>query len=181
MGYTFEVFRNQYPTVVFFVQHLAYNRGLKAAGESLPNCKAFWTATIDGHLKMATIAWCKVFGSSTEDMHWTKTPTGEIVQQAQQNFRHRVLSRTGFTQEKWVAYHKGMLDFRNKYVAHFDIHNPFNGPVPCFNPALQVACAYQKWVMELIRPALLNQPTLRSLYEQCMAEASCKFPKPLDD
>ena len=138
IGYTFEVFRNQYPAVVFSVQHLAYNRGLKAAGDSPTDCKAFWTATMDGHLKIATIAWCNVFGSHKEDVHWTKTPSGDIVQEAQENFRHRVLSKTGFTQEEWETYHKKMLDFRDKYVAHFDIWKPFDGPVPLFDPARDV-------------------------------------------
>ena len=180
MGYAFEVFRNQYPVVVFFVQHLAYNRGLKAAGDSPTACKAFWTATMDGHLKIATMAWCNVFGSRKENMHWAKTPTGDIVPQAQQDFRHRVLSKTGFTQEQWETYHKQMLDFRDKYVAHFDILEPFDGPVPLFDSALHVAYAYQEWIRELIRPALLNQPTLSSLYEQCKAEASIAATNTID-
>ena len=109
-------------------------------------------------------------------MHWAKTPTGDIVQQALQDFRHRRLSKTGFTQEQWETYHKKMLDFRDKYVAHFDIRKPFDEPVPLFDPALQVAYTYQEWVRELIRPALPNQSTLSSLYAQCKAEASyCRY------
>ena len=174
--YTFEVFRNQYPAVVSFVQHLAYHRGLQAAGDSPMDCKTFWTATSDSHLKIATIAWCNVFGSHKEDMHWAKTPTGDIVHQAQKDFRHMVLSKTGFTQEQWESYRKKMLGFRDKYVAHFDIGKPFDGPVPLFDPALQVVYAYQEWVRELMRPILLNQSTLISLYEQCKSEAfNCRY------
>jgi len=172
MEYTFEVFRNQYPAVVSFVQHLAYNRGLQTIGNSSTDHKAFWTATMDSHLKIATMAWCNVFGSRKEDMHWTKIPTGDIVQQAQQDFRHLVLSKIFFTQEQWENYHKEILDFRNKFVAHFDIWKPLGGPVPLFDPALQVACAYQEWIRELIRPVSLNQPTFSSIYKQCKLEAS---------
>jgi hypothetical protein len=43
-----------------------------------------------------------------------------------------------------------MMDFRDKYGAHFDIWNRFDGPVPLFDPALQVAYTYQEWVRELI-------------------------------
>jgi hypothetical protein len=116
------------------------------------------------------VAWCNVFGSYKEDLHWTKTPTDNTAKQAIQDFRHRVLSKTGFTQEQWKTYHKEMLDFRDKYVAHLDLHRPFNKSIPCFDLALQVAYAYQEWARELIRPVLLNQPTFRSQYEQWEAE-----------
>ena len=65
-----------------------------------------------------------------------------------------------------------MRAFRDKYVAHFDLANRFTDPVPYFEPALQVAYAYQEWARELIKPVLLNQPMLSSLYEQCKAKAS---------
>ncbi len=172
MEYNVEVFSRQYLVVVFFVQHLAYYRGLKAAWASLTDHREFWASTVDGHLKLATVAWCNVFGSRKEDMHWTKTPTGNSVQQASQDFRHRLLSKIGFTQEQWETYHKEMLAFRDKYVAHLDLCNPFNEPVPSFDPALQVAYAYQEWARELIKPVLLNQLTLVSQYEEWEAEAS---------
>ena len=134
--------------------------------------KAFWASTTNSHLKLATLAWCNIFGSRAEDLHWTKTPAGVIVLQAQQDFRHMVLAKTGFAKEQWDAYRKEMVELRGKYVAHRDLYEPFDRPLPRFDPALQVAYAYQEWVRELIRPVSLNQPTLSSLYEQCKAEAS---------
>jgi hypothetical protein len=139
--------------------------------ESHTHNREFWASTGDGHLKLAAIAWCMVFGGYKEDLHWTKTPSGNDVEIEQQDFRDRLYSKTGFTQEQWETYHKDMLDFRNKYVVHFDLNHQFSRPLPSFNPALQVAYAYQEWVRELISPVLLNQPTLSSLYEQCKAEA----------
>jgi len=167
MGYNEEVFSRQYPGVVFFVQHLAYYKGLWAIYDSIRDYRDFWRSTCDAHLKLATVAWCNVFGSHKEDMHWTKTPTDNT--QACQDFRCRVLSETRFTQGQWEAYRKEMLDFRDKYVAHLDLRSPCS--VPHFDPALQVACAYQEWAREIIRPVLLNQPTLKSQYEQWEAEA----------
>jgi hypothetical protein len=154
------------------VQHLAYYRGLKTASNNITDHKKFWASTIDSHLKLATVAWCKVFGSRKEDIHWAKTPTGNIPRDAKNDFRHKLLSNTGFTQGEWETYHTSMLAFRDKYVAHLDLNNRFNEPVPSFDPALQIAYAYQECVRELMRPHYLIQPTLSSKYEQCKAEAT---------
>jgi hypothetical protein len=115
-----DVLRHQYPAVFFFVQHLAYNRVIKAAWEGRTHPSPFWASAVDGHLKLATVAWCKVFGTRGEEIHRHKTPIGTTKQQAQQDFRERIASHTGFTRQQWENYHKDMLDFRNKYVAHFD-------------------------------------------------------------
>jgi hypothetical protein len=172
MEYNQELFSRQYPVVVFFVQHLAYFRGLKAAWSRIKDHKEFWASTVDGHLKLATVAWCKVFGSRKEGIHWAKTPTGNIPKPAKDDFRQRVLSKTGFTPEQWETYHTRMLAFRDKYVAHLDFRNPIADPVPEFDPALQVAYAYQEWVRDLIKPVDLNQQALSALYEECQGDAS---------
>ena len=61
-----ELFSRQYPAVVCFAQHLAYCRGVKAAWSGITDHQEFWASTVDGHLKLATVAWCKVFGSCKE-------------------------------------------------------------------------------------------------------------------
>ena len=172
MAYHREVFENQYPAVIFFAQRLAYYRGVSDKMDSLAHNREFWVSVVDGHLKLATMSWCMVFGTYGENLHWTKTPAGSNAEMAKQDFRDRLLFKTGFTPEQWETYHKEMLDFRNKYIAHFDPSQKFSAPVPFFDPALQVAYAYQEWVRELIKPVVLNQPTLSSLYEQCKAKAS---------
>ena len=73
--------------------------------------------------------------------------------------------------EQWETYHKEMLDFRNKVVAHLDISERYNAPVPCFDPALQVAYAYDEWVREVIRPEPFLLPMLSARYEQWRATA----------
>jgi hypothetical protein len=171
MVYNEKVFKRQYPVVFFFVQHLGYYRGLKAAWDVQKYLSPFWGSTTDGHLRLATIAWCNAFGSRNSDMHWTKTTIGEISKEEQENFRERVLSKAGFTQEEWERYHRDMLAFRNKFVAHVE-SNHFKDPVPSFDPALQVAYAYDEWVRDLTRPGIFNQPTLISKYEEWKADAS---------
>jgi len=67
------------------------------------------------------------------------------------------------------------VDFRNKFVAHFDLRTRFEPvpvPLPKFDPALQVAYAYQEWVSELDSRYSFRHPTLSCIYEQYKAEAS---------
>ena len=107
-----------------------------------------------------------------EHLHWKKAPTGDNAEMAKQDFCDRLLLKTGFTPEQWDTYHDEMLAFRNKYVVHFDLIERFNAPVPCFEPALKVAYAYQEWVRDLLKAVWRVHPTLSPLYyEQCRAEA----------
>jgi len=117
------------------------------------------------------MSWCNVFGSYKEDLHWTKTPAAEIADPAAEEFRRRVSSHTGLTQEGWEAYHKSMLAFRDKYVAHLDLRAPFTQPVPSFDPAIHTAYAYQEWARDLIRPVFLNQLALKAEYAKWEREA----------
>jgi hypothetical protein len=119
------------------------------------------------------IEWCKVFASPKEHLHWTKTCTDNSAKQDNQDdFRQRVLSKTGFTTKQWQTYQEYMLAFRNKYVAHLDLQKRLKGRVPGLDPALQVAYAYDEWSRELLRPEAWSQPTLSSKYDEWKAEAS---------
>ena len=168
----------QYPVVALFVRHLTYARGLQAIN-NLTNHREFWGTTASAHLELATVVWCKVFGSYNEKTHWKKTLTDHIEEQASEDFRRRVLSKTGLTQKQWEAYHKKMLGLRDRFIAHLDLSNPFNEPAPLFDTALQVAYAYQEWVKALIKASLGNStplvwedPAFISQYEQWKADAS---------
>ena len=165
------MFSRQYPVVVFFVQHIAYYRGLHARFDEITAHRDFWRATCDAHLKLATMSWCNVFGSYKEDLPWTKTPAAGIADRAAEEFHQRVFSHTGLTQETWEAYHKSLLAFRDRRVAHLDLRTPFTQPVPSFDPAIQTAYAYQEWARELIGPALLNQAALKAKYAKWEREA----------
>jgi hypothetical protein len=175
MKYNAEVLDHQYKAVLFFIQHLAYYRVLQAAYGGIADHREFWRSTCDAHLKLATVAWCNVFGTYSEELHWTKTPADSIAQQAQQDFRRRILSSTGLAQDQWKTYHDEVVDFRNRFVSH---NNAFGEPVPVFDSALQVACLYQAWVKELIKasadkfaPVIWGDPAFVSRYEEWKAEA----------
>src|SRR5437660_12024886 len=98
MDYNKKLFSRQYPIVAFFVRHLAYARGLKAAMDNLTDHREFWESTVSAYLELATVAWCKVFGSNNEQTHWKKTLTDNIEkqtreeEQACEDFHRRILS-----------------------------------------------------------------------------------------
>src|SRR5918999_2860912 len=132
MGYNKEVLTCQYFVVSFFVQHFAYYKSLSAVEGRINDHDFFWARTIFGHLELAVIEWCKVFGSPKEQTHWTKAIGPYAVQQASQDFCHRLLSKTGFTQNEWKDYQTKMLILRNKFVAHLDMGGVMQGGLPHF-------------------------------------------------
>jgi hypothetical protein len=154
MEYNKEVLERQYPVVMAFIQELAYFRGLQQGLATITDPSQFWFCTLNNHLKQATVDWCKVFGSSKEDIHWNKTPTGTTTDKACQHFRRRVLSTTGLTQDVWEEYRTKLLALRDKYVAHLDLKKPLEAPVPEFNAALHVAYAYRKWIKDVFKPPI---------------------------
>lgn len=130
MKYDQNIFTHQYCIVVFFVQHLAYYRGLREVWNDGRTHTEIWAATGTAHLKVATLEWCKVFGMYGEDLHWTKTPVGDIAIEDQQAFRRKILSMTGLTKLRWAECHRQILAFRDKTVAHLDLEDQFDGPTP---------------------------------------------------
>jgi hypothetical protein len=171
MEYNKEVLTCEYSIISFFVRYHAYARGLEATKPKNNQHESFWAITHFSYFELAAIEWCKVFGSPKEALHWTKTPIGNTAEEARTDFRSRVLAETGFTQEKWKAYHKEMLVFRNKFLAHFDMGGVMESGIPPFEPTLQVAYAYEEWV-EAIETALKERDSLRFRYKEWKAEAS---------
>jgi hypothetical protein len=160
-----EVWTCQYLTVSSFVAHLAYHRGLWAVRNRIKNHKAFWATTIQSHLELALINWCKVFGSERQDIHWTKTTTGNT-----EDLRNRMLSKTGFTENERKGYQTKIRDFRDKFVAYLDMDGVMHGGLPDFDPALQVAYAYEEWA-KAIESALREYASFRLRYEEWKAKA----------
>lgn len=163
MRYDSDIFCNQYPIAGSFVQHLAYYRAGKPVYDRLGLKSPFWCATLDAHLKIATIQWCKVFGSDgCNATHWKKTARLD-VETAKKSFRSKLV-RPGLSFADWQKYHRSMRNFRNKFVAHHEIG--FADPVPNFDTALNVAYVYDGWVRELIRPDVYTGPWLRQHFDE---------------
>jgi hypothetical protein len=174
MNYDDKLFRAQHPVVQSFVQHLAYYRAGKAIYDRLALKSTFWTATVDAHLMVASLQWCKVFGSHgfTNQTHWTKTPTMD-AHQAKDDFRAQALAAASLTGEQWDDYWDEMCTFRGGYVAHCDIG--FAGGIPNFETALAIAYAYDAWVRELIKPDILDDLWLKEYYGIWLKTASPIF------
>ncbi len=169
MKYDSDIFSYQFSIVASFVQHLAYYRVGKIVYDRLSMKSPFWCATIDAHLKIATTEWCKVFGSDgCNAIHWKKTAKLD-VEKAKASFRLR-LKNDGVKWDHWERYHKTVLAFRNKYVAHTEIG--FLKPVPDFDTALKVAFVYDEWVRDLIKPHIFLEFSLSEHFDnwKCAAE-----------
>jgi len=169
MIYRKDVFSHQYLIVGDFVQHLAYYRGTKAELESRAVRSEFWAKTCDAHLEAATLDWCKVFGSDGPNpTHWKKTSDLNPTE-VQKMFRQAALSKTGFSQSEWDEYHNRMCRFRDRYVAHVEVGQI--PPVPLYDKAFEVACAYDEWVRTLIAPDFIADPTLDRLDDRWKRDA----------
>src|SRR6266436_1280303 len=106
---------HQYQMLVSFVHHLGYYRVLHRRYVDMQQKSEFWVRTIDAHLLRAVIDWCMVFGTDSSQIHWKNISADE---DAQRDFRNRLLRVARFTQDQWDAYWLDMTTFRNDYGAH---------------------------------------------------------------
>lgn len=60
------------------------------------------------------ISWCKIFGSNSEDCHWK-----HVVRDHDQ-FRKYLFDHLGIRKEEFSNYHASVIEFRNKWVVHYD-------------------------------------------------------------
>jgi hypothetical protein len=154
MHYDRNVFRNQLPTVNRFVSHLTYYQILNKGYTERRLRNDFWYITIEAHLFAATMNWCKVFGSDDcNPTHWKKLSENQL-----ERFRKGLFQETGLDEKRWHLYWTSMTDFRNKFVAHRELH--FEPTPPNFDTALAAAYYYDEWVRKIISPDTINDPPL---------------------
>ena len=87
------------------------------------------------------INWCKIFGSHKEECHWKK------VVKNHEHFRSYLFQSIGKTQEEFSEYQGKIVDFRNKWVVHFD-PNYKHPAVPFFDIAHDSAVALHCYLKE---------------------------------
>lgn len=154
MRYKITVFRKQFPLVKWFTIHLLYYWELKAQENNLRH-GPFWAFTIDGHLSMACIYWCMVFGAQgSNPTHWKNLVRKADQQRLRDDFTKAVLGRTGFSESEWTEYWRQIVTFRDRYVVHRD---RFQNKVPHFAKALAVVYAYDSWVRTCF-PGIWEEP-----------------------
>lgn len=66
------------------------------------------------------INWCKIFGVNSEDCHWK-----HVVKDHDQ-FREYLFDHLGISQEEFSEYHASVIEFRNKWVVHYDPNYNYN-------------------------------------------------------
>jgi hypothetical protein len=162
--YRKEVFREQLPLVDLFVRHLLHYRVVKSHLEGRRPQSPFWSDTCDAHLLQASIHWCMVFGSRGQNPAHLVRLTADQADELQASFRARVLASLRIDEAQWTSYWKEMTAFRNRYAAHRE--PGIKQPVPRFDPALEAAFCYEEWVREVIRPDVVEGPTLRHLVRE---------------
>jgi hypothetical protein len=161
MNYEQDVFMHQYSIVDCFIYHLTYHRTLNKGYTERRLHNRFWHMTIEAHLFAATMNWCMVFGShGCNQTHWKQLSSNEQEGLAK-SFREGLFQELDLDQITWDQYWKSIKDFRDKFVAHREIH--FSEPVPNFDTALDVAYYYDKWVRQIISPAILAEPPLKTI------------------
>lgn len=79
MDYNTDVFRKLYPMIKDFLYHYISYKEINAVYKDLKGDREFWCYTCNSHLKMATISWCIIFGTDSNEIHWKKLELNEDV------------------------------------------------------------------------------------------------------
>ncbi|WP_216599476.1 hypothetical protein, partial [Vibrio hepatarius] len=89
------------------------------------------------------VSWCKLFGSDIEECHWKKI----IVDH--KGFRDRLFAELGITPQKFRDYQLKVLDFRNKWVVHYEPSYKHD-IIPLFDHMYQSALCLHNYLRELV-------------------------------
>ncbi|RUP23435.1 MAG: hypothetical protein EKK45_29805 [Curvibacter sp.] len=96
--------------------------------------QTFWILVVNTLLSTAAVEWSKVFGSRSEQTHWThRIPEGE-----QPAIRDALLQQLTMTPDQWSEYRKTIVDYRDQLVAHHDL-NATPKYIPKYDHALVAA------------------------------------------
>jgi hypothetical protein len=128
------------------VYHITAYRQLKEVFHSLPGDLSFWVYTSDAHIQMAIASWCKVFGSSKENAHYSKFSNQPPV-----SFDEYFITEQPCSPQVWEEYQREMRKFRDKYIAHRE-KAIVDFPVPMLDMALKAVFSYDRWTREVMAP-----------------------------
>ena len=112
--------------------------------------QTFWNMTMNLLFDAAAVEWSKVFGSYSEDTHWTR------VLPAEQHEATRVAlhAHLGLMAEQWERERASILAYRDQLVSHHDV-NATVEKNPQYDIAFKAAC----FMFDRIR-AVTGQDTL---------------------
>ena len=105
--------------------------------------KWFLVVTLNSHLMMSVIDWCKIFGTDSSELHWKKAVITNS-EKFKNEVRLKIYEATELSPKEWGDYRKEMTDFRNEYVAHYV--EDYDGLVPKMDNALTVVFVFDEWL-----------------------------------
>lgn len=123
-------------------------------------------------LNTAAVEWCKVFGSTRDDTHWTKA----VPKAHHSQTRAAITAATGLNVTEWATYRQDIISYRDQVAAHHDLRMR-RKRYPDFTPALQAAEAVYAELQPLAPtarvPASLPRARqrMRGRYELAIAHA----------
>jgi hypothetical protein len=97
--------------------------------------QTFWNMTINLLFDAAAVEWAKVFGSWTEDTHWTKV----LPPEQHDATRAALLAHLGLTAEQWAAQQEAIKTYRDQHVSHHDVNSTI-AKLPHYDVAFNAAC-----------------------------------------
>jgi hypothetical protein len=160
-----DILGKQFYSMHCFARALTYYREIRKCIDNIGCSKKekwFLEATLNSHLMMSVIDWCKIFGANSSELHWKNTVV-KNSEKFQDEVRQKIYETTKLSSKEWEDYHKEITDFRNEYVAHYvDTHNE---PVPKMDNALTVAFAYDEWLWKKLNIVSIFQGGLKPLSE----------------
>ncbi|HFQ4907410.1 hypothetical protein [Vibrio owensii] len=122
----------------------------------------------------AVISWCKVFGSNKEECHWKNLISDH------QAFRDRLFSELNITQKEFAAYQSKVLDFRNKWVVHYEPSYKHD-VVPHFDLMLKSAVILHTFLRENVSDEFIyNGPVSIEGFGRSVGMAIMDSLKPID-
>jgi hypothetical protein len=97
--------------------------------------QTFWNMTMNLLLDVAALEWAKVFGSYSEDTHWTKV----IPPEQHDETRAALLQHLALPAEEWKEQRDSILAYRDQFVSHHDV-NATVEKLPQYDTAFKAAC-----------------------------------------
>jgi hypothetical protein len=99
---------------------------------------------VGNSIDIATLEWCKLFGNyNQEKLHWQKVVKNKA------DFKSQLLKHFNQDSSTWIAYHKSILNYRDKRVAHLDETDIDRVFVPFLDKALSLVFQYYDYLIDV--------------------------------
>ncbi|NMP37329.1 MAG: hypothetical protein GX051_04285 [Clostridiales bacterium] len=160
MDYNIEILIDILPLIKDFLYHLASYRLINAYLDSLPGEREFWVYTCNAHLETATLAWCMVFGSDSNETHWKKIFKG-YNENAKKLFLTYLQAESSIAEDDFQKYWDDITTFRNNFIAH---KASYKEPVPNFDSACTIVFCFSSWFHQQFENNCINFPNFKELF-----------------